>query len=534
MTIPRTVAEVLDHHVVFELECIDRMYLNLYQPKLMWPGGVVGFFKGHRGMPFASGALMDPISKGFVAQIHRFVKDNGLDLVHFEKGQRKDDVAQSYLRDHDGTEGIVFVGRAQEKATVYRTEKRVNRDTAKAYPWLVSATAMVNHFYFYGADADFGPFFFKFCTYFPYTAKVCINGHHWAQQQAARAGIGFEALDNGFLSTDDPTRLQWVCDRLSPTAIDRFVRKWLARLPHPFTAADRRAGYRYQVSALQVELSLTQVLDRPLAGRVFFEEVIRDNLDAGRPDQVSLTFARRVTKRTPGRFRTRVITHGVIPSLHVDYKRSRIKQYFKAERAVRTECTINDTRDFGVGRLLHNLPALRAIGFSANRRLLEVERTSSDPAAGADAYDRVCRPVTVDGQRAPALRFDHPVTQALLQALVVLRLLHNGFANRDLRALLAPLLALPPAAMTQGRMTYHLRRLRLHGLIERIPGTHRYAVTDFGLAAAVFLTRVHQRVLHNGLADLCQPGPSPPPLRRALDRLDSEIDDLAARSGLAA
>ena len=178
----------------------------------------------------------------------------------------------------------------------------------------------------------------------------------------------------------------------------------------------------YDISILQAEFSLTQVLDRPVAGRVFFEEVIRDNLDAGRPDQVSLTFARRVNRRTPGRFRTRVITEGVIPSIHVDYKRSRIKQYFKLNRAVRTETTVNDSHDFGVGRLLHNLPALRKIGFSANRRLLEVERTSSDPTAGADAYERVCRPVLVDGQRVPALRFDAPTTQALLSALVVLRL----------------------------------------------------------------------------------------------------------------
>ena len=344
MTVPRTVAEVLDEHVTLEVECIDRMYLNLYQPKLMWPGGVVGFFKEHRGMPFVSSALMDPITKDFVASIHRFIADNGLDLVHFEKGQRKDDVAHDYLARHDGTEGILFVGRAQEKTTVFRTEKRVNAETGRAYPWIVTATAMVNHFYFYGVDDDFGPFFIKFGTYFPCTAKVCINGHHWAERQAANAGIGVETMDNAFAACDNPRRLQKVCDRLGPAHIDRFVRKWLARLPHPFTPADRRAGYRYDISVLQAEFSLTQMLDRPLAGRVFFEEVIRDNLDAGRPDQVSLTFARRVTRRTPGRFRTRILTDGVIPSIHVDYKRSRIKQYLKEGRALRTECTINDTR----------------------------------------------------------------------------------------------------------------------------------------------------------------------------------------------
>ncbi len=162
---------------------------------------------------------------------------------------------------------------------------------------------------------------------------MCINGHEWAKRQATKAGIDFKALDNGFLSCAEPERLQRICERLSPTRIEVFVRKWLARLPHPFTAEDRRSGYRYDLSMLQAEFSLTQVLDRPLSGRVFFEDVIRENLDIGRPDQVSLVFDRRVVRRgrhpTPGRFRTRVITEGVTPSVHVYYRRSKLKQYHK-------------------------------------------------------------------------------------------------------------------------------------------------------------------------------------------------------------
>jgi hypothetical protein len=113
------------------------------------------------------------------------------------------------------------------------------------------------------------------------------------------------------------------------------VRTWLARLPHLYPPADPAAGYRYQLSILQAEFALTQVLDRPQAGRLFFEQVIRENLDLGRPDHVQLIFARRITKQTPGRFRTRILTQGVIPSLSVDYKRSRIKRYHKDGRALR-------------------------------------------------------------------------------------------------------------------------------------------------------------------------------------------------------
>ena len=387
-----------------------------------------------------------------------------------------------------------------------------------------------------GWDDDFGPFFFKFGTYFPYGAKVCLNGHHFAQRQAAKAGVGFEALDNGFVSTEDPDALRLICRSLTPARIEAFVRKWLRILPHPYSPEDRAAGYHYDISILQAEFSLTQVLDRPLAGRVFFEEVIRENLDAGRPDHVSLTFGRRITKRTPGRFRTRVITEGVTPSLHVDYKAARSKIYFKEGQALRHETTVNNTRDFGIGRRLHNLPALRMVGFSANRRLLGVLRTSCDALAGDGIYDRVCKPVVVDGQRSPGLRFDHPVTQALLSALVALRIFPPyGFSNKDLRELLAPLLGLPPSAMTQGKMSYHLRRLRLHGLIERIPGTHRYLVTDLGLRASLFLTRAHRRLLVGGMAEVAGPDLHvPSKLRSAFDRLEAEMDRLLHRSRLAA
>lgn len=538
MTVPRTAADVLAEHVTLEVECIDRMYLNVYQPKLQHVNGVVGFLRGHRGHPFASSALMDPISKDFVASIHRFCRDHNVEMIEFAKGQRKDDVALEHLARFEGTEGVLFVGRAQEKTRVFRTEKRRNPETGRSYPWIVSATGIPNHFYFYCVDEDFGPFFLKFCSYFPYNARLCLNGNEYAKRQAAKAGIGFTALDNGFAACDDPDRLRAICDGLDGEAIDALLRKWLAILPHPFAPEDRAAGYRYDLSILQAEFSLTQMLDRPLSGRVLFEELIRENLDLGRPDRISLVFNRRITTKgrfaTPGRFRTRVLTAGVTPSLHVEYKKTKIKQYHKEGRALRTETTINDSRDFAIGKRLCNLPALREVGFSANRRLLAVQRLSSDPTIGQDAFDAVATPVEAGSQRASALPFDSARTQALLGALVVFRLLPNGFRNRDLRGYLAPLLGIDPALMTQGRMSYDLRRLRLHGLIERVPGSHRYQVTDHGLRIATFLTRVHNRLVRPGLAALIDDTAIPTPLRRHLDRFDAAITDITRETSLAA
>ncbi|MDQ2790779.1 MAG: hypothetical protein M3Y73_14150 [Actinomycetota bacterium] len=539
MTVARTVADVLDDHTVFEVECIDRMYLNVFVPQLQYAAGLVGFVHRQLGLPIASTAPLGKISDAFTAGIRRYARDHGVPMVDFVRGQRKDDVMHQHLAGFTGREGVVFIGRAQEKNSVFRTEKRRNAEGV-AYPWIVRSTGVINQFYFYCVDDDFGPFFLKFSTYFPYNAKLCINGHEWAKRQAKKEEVVFTALDNGFAAVDDPAAVQAICDRLGPAQIDALLRKWLAILPHPFTAADRAAGYRYDISILQAEFSLTQMLDHPVSGRVFFEQVIRDNLDAGRPDQVSLIFDRRLRRRgpraTPGRFRTRVITAGVTPSLHVDYKHTTIKQYHKEGRALRTETTINDTRDFGIGKRLINLPALREIGISANRRLLGVQRLSHNPIRAAEAFTAINDPLTTDtGTRIPGLRFTDRRAHALLQTLLMFRLLPHGFANRDLRALLAPLLGHPPGTITAGQMSYDLRRLRGHGLIIRIPGTHRYHVTDTGLHHAMLLTHIHTRLLQPGLAALTDPDPPlPTPLRTAAHNYQNALNQLTQQTGLAA
>src|SRR6201993_2458734 len=292
MTVARSVADVLSEHVRFEVECIDRMYFNVYVPQLQYAEGLIGYLHRQLGLPIASTAPLAKITDAFSTAVHRFARVNGVAWVDFAKGQRKDDVMHEHLAEFTGTEGVVFIGRAQEKTNLFRTEKR--RDSnGDSYPWIVKTTGLVNQFYFYCLDANFGPFFLKFCSYFPYNAKLCINGNEWAKRQAAQAGIGFEPLDNGFAAVDDPAAVQAICDQLGPQQIDALLRKWLARLPHPFSPADRAAGYRYDISILQAEFSLTQMLDTPASGRV------------------TLIFDRKLIRRgphaTPGRFRTRVI-----------------------------------------------------------------------------------------------------------------------------------------------------------------------------------------------------------------------------------
>jgi hypothetical protein len=506
MKLTHNLAELQQEHVVLELECIDRMYLNAYVPQLTTEGGIAAFCRGYLGHRFASTKQAVAMTETFIKSIRAFLENEGLELVRFQKGQRKDAVFQKKLRHFNKAEGVVFVGVAQEKVRVPRTTRKATPNGG-TIPWIMYSTAMINVYYFYCRDRDFGPFFLKFCSYFPYSAKLCLNGHEYLKCQLAQRGIAFQALDNGLLACADSQAAQRICEGLSAAKIEACFRKWLARLPHPYSAKDRRAGYRYDLSVLQAEFSLTQVWDRAVHGRGFFEEVIRENIDLGRPEQVQLIFARKMQRKTAadGRCRTRIITEGVVPSLHVYYKNTHLKQYHKEGRALRTETTINNPYDFGVGRRLKNLPALRQIGFAANRRVLQVEQLTHDCHIGAEAFTQLQQPAEVDGQHASALPFGQERVQALLAAVVLFCLQPEGFRNRQLRPLLAQLLGLAESDITPGRMSYDLRRLRLHGLLERIPKSHRYRLTTFGLKTALFYSRTYQRLLRRGLSELHDP-----------------------------
>jgi hypothetical protein len=524
MSVPRTVAEVIDQHVTLELESLDRVYLNVYQPRLQTPRAAFLFLREHYGQGAISSRRMRDITQRFLRSIDDYAQQHHVPVITFEKGQRKEDLAAEYLAEFEGSEGMLFIGKAQEKVRTFRTQGRRNA-RGETYPWIVETSAMVNQYYFYELDEDFGPFFLKYSSYFPYGAKLCFNGHEYLKRQLSKEGIAYEELANGILRCENPRRMQQLANRLTPCRIERFLRKWQRRLPCPFRAAEQAAGYRYEVSMTQVEFALTQVLERPVHGRIFFEEVIRENLDLGRPDNIQLIFKRRVTKRTPGRWRTRVVRQGVIPSLYVDYKSNRIKQYFKEGRALRTEVIVHDPRDFGVGRRLENLPALRELGFQTNRRLLDVQKTSQDFVISEALFREVTAPRRVGDQRASALRFGDPLVLALFSVLLVFRLLPYGFRSRDLREHLAPLLGDHPSQWTPGRLTYQLRRLRLHGLIQRVANSHRYTVTQRGQQVALWFSRCHARLFRPALGELLSDDlPDRPALRRALEQFDKQVN----------
>jgi hypothetical protein len=529
-----TVNEVLSGHVQLDIECLDRVYLNAYVPILQSSGQVVAFMTQHLGLPIPSPALFDKIGQKFRRAVASFAEADDIPWVKFAKDDRKADVMAPYLRRAaaSGRPQVAAIGVAQEFQRVWTA---CRRETSTAAPQFTFAKAdrRVTCYYFYLWDEDFGPAFVKVCAYFPYPAKIWVNGHEWAKRQALKAGIGFTALSNGFAACDDPDGLQAICDRLQPGTIEVFAQRWLHRLPMPFGRADQLAGYWWETSMRQVEVSRTIVLDAPRRARAFFEALIADNLDIGRPASVEIIFGRKIRRDTPGTFRTAIDRPVIGPDtgqvvVNVFYKHSRVKQYLKDGRAMRIETVINSPRDLRCNARLPNLAELQDKARAINRRILDAERAGQGTVLASPAFERIAHPsVTADGRRTPALRFGDPRVMALAGALGATLLTVTGITNKSLRALMTGLLHTP---YSTGQMTYDLRRLRLAGLIRRIEHTNRYVLTPDGIKMAIFYTKLHNRLLRPLLA-ADQPQ-APPALRQALRAIDQHVDDYISRARL--
>ena len=509
-----TVNEVLDGQVALDLECLDRIYLNAYVPMLQVGGQVVSFLTQHLGNPIPSPAIFEKIGLAFRKSVAGFARDNHIPVVRFGKADRKIEVMRPYVdaQAATGRSGVAAIGVAQEFASVFTGTEA---PASNGIPWFSFAKAnrRVTCYYFYLWDIDFGPAFIKVCSYFPYPAKIWVNGHEWAKRQATQQGLEFTELSNGFAATDDPARLQAICDRLGPGTITVFAERWLSVLPLPLNEHDRAAGYWWEISMRQVEVSRTIVFTQPRHARSFFEALVADNLDIGRPEQVELIFAGRRVRpgrapATPEVFKTKVVTRGVDVTVNAFYQHFRIKQYLKDGRALRIETVINDTYDLGCQRRLPNLDDLQTKARAINHRLLDTERVGQGCVLASPAFERIAQPtVTDDGRRAPALRFGDPRVQALAHAT-------SGITNKSLRALMPGLLGV---SYTLNQASYDLTRLR-NGLIARIPDRNRYQLTHDGLTFAIFYTKIHNRVLRPLLATTA------PPLRAALRTIDQHIN----------
>jgi hypothetical protein len=520
-----------EHHresIRFQYSCFDRILFNAIIQPLQKPPVIVGWLDQFRKVPSITRKYFRQVSEEY----HRWVEDRAkrdkVKVVEPPKGVRREELVEPFYRRLGDDLGIAVILKSREQSRVavsYATKTGGNR--IEVYP------RFVWQYYFYLQDLDFGKMFVRICPYFPFNARVCINGHEWLARRMKEEDISFRQQGNAFLTCSDPERLQNLSERFSARNITACAHRWLAQLVPFFTDFERRkggCGHRLFVS--QVEYCTNLVFRRRVRLDRMAERLLDLNRTIGRPDKLATLFGRRITKRYRGGLKTQIADYHLgNPVIRSDYKRGSVKQYVRDHLMLRTETTSYQTRDLGVAKSVEHLGDLRRAMRSVNERYLDVQQDVLETYVDRGEMNRLRQPsLSAAGRRTPGLKIDDPRLLALMQALTRFSHLAQGdtFRTRDLHEPTADALGQTTQTYKLSQLRYDLAKLRAKGLVEKVKGTQTYHLTHQGFRICVLFLKLFHRIYAPLTSALLAPAPHdsrlPDERRATLDRLYSAVD----------
>lgn len=535
--------------VDFEYRCIDRLILNAYIPTLQTPGAMAYFLRNVRGKPILSGIVFKQLTDDFVQRTRAFAEKHAVPMLTPPRGTRPGELGQKLLANARKRKrfGVIGVVVHQERARVFCSSHAGGRAT---HFRVKEDRRFVNHYYFYIRDPECGEGFVRVCTYPPFATRIWLNGHGFVAASLAKQKIATELDDNCVVSCADPAALQTAADAFDGEQVERIARRWLAMVPDPLTADERAAGYPTRLSVFQAEFSDNLVFKRTAVLNRLYERVLSEHMHLGRPDMIKAMFDRRITRRTPGTFKTRILREGTVACMKVFYKSSFLKQYNKSGRVLRTELCVNNPNDLGVKKGLAHLGQLGRIAEHTTTRFTEAQAVARSTALDRSTFERMVTPSIQDeGKRVAALRFGTTWAMQLLMALGCAGLCFGAFSNQDVCRTLVEQFGVAKEQARPQRVGYELRKLRGKGLVHKAKGRNRYTLTALGQKVVPALVKFHQRLLGPTLDSFdeaarrqCQAqstdGVDPPEveideheLDRLLRQLNRAMDELAEHTG---
>jgi hypothetical protein len=374
--------------------------------------------------------------------------------------------------------------------------------------------------------------FVRLCPYFPFSARICLNQHHWLANRLREEGIAFRQCQNAFLQCAEPAQLQALADSLTPRDLVACGQKWLTAFTPFFTPTERReAGCQHRLFFSQVEYCDNLIFHRRAALDALGERLLDANRTIGKPETLSVIFGRRITRHHHGKLQTSIHDfHLPNPVIRSHYAHGFLKQYVRDHLLLRTEPATNDVRDYGVGKTIEQLPELRQKTSAILDRYLDVQQDILESFVDRGQLRRLTEPTLLpSGKRLPGLKFNHPRQLALMHALVRFAHIAAGstFSTADLLPHIQEALQLPPEAYSLSSLRYDLGKLRAKGLIEKLPQSRRYCLLPHGYSLCVVFLKLFERIYAPLTAGLMQPFPGdarlPPQRRHLLDRLYQRV-----------
>lgn len=530
-----------EHHqdsIRFAYRCFDRILLNgLIQP-FQQPERVVRFFNRYRELYPVSKPVLTDIARQYDHWVTARAKDWGVSIVEPPTGRRRDDLVEPYFRRAE-SDHVVVILKAREPA-------RILIAIGKGDRWhLEYARRWVNQYNFYLLDREWGRLFVRVCPHFPFSARVCLNQHHWLARRLTAEGIAFRQCGNAFLRCGEPRRLQQLADALTPRDVARGAQKWLRALTPFFTPSERReAACQHRLFLAQVEYCDNLIFRRRTALDALGERLFDANRTIGQPTKLATIFGRKVTKRHRGKLET-IIEDLDLPNpvIRSYYRDGSIKQYVRDHLRLRTEATSNNVADFGVPKAIESVPPLRTAMAAVTDRYLTVQQDILETFVDRGQLRQLAEPTRLpNGKRIPGLKLDHPRQLALMHALVRFAHIAAGdtFTTRDLHDPTAAALDMTTDQYRLASLRYDLSKLRAKGLVERVPHSRRYRLQPHGYSMCLVFLKLFERVYAPLTAGLLRPVTGDARLadekRHRLDRLYqrivSDLDALLEAVGL--
>lgn len=517
----------------------DRILCNARIPNFLFMGAVANFLYKRRQAQILSPAFFRQTSSAYHAWVEEQAQQAGIPLVDAptDPHVRRHDWVQPYFEQLGQRTGTAVILKARESARVVVSHLKRNCP-------LETATRFVNLYYFYLRDPDCGRLFLRLAPYFPFNAQLCLNGHEWLAQQLSREGIAYRKDDNAFLRCAEPQRLQELADRFGPhvitQALDRALEQWL---PY-FTPEERQQGYRHQAFVAQIEYCDNLIFHDNAALQRLFERLLDLNRNIGRPDRLAIVFGRPCYRPDTRTGQSQIaITRLRTPVLRSLFKSTSLKQYVKNNVLLRTETASYQLPDLRLRKSVQYLDKVRQALHAGNQRFLDVEQDVLASFIDRGQWQRL-RQATVSpsGRRTPGLRLDDLRVLALWQALIAfVHLIGRGtFRTKDLLPEVQRLLDRPDYQLSQLR--YDLGKLRCKGLVERLPHTRDYRLTEQAYRVALVVTKIYHRLLAPVTAAILEPvtgdnrllNSRQSRLDRLYQRLDRHLHRLTTAAGLAA
>jgi hypothetical protein len=484
--------------LVFVYHCFDRIVIHGYLRNLSRPEQVVHFFRDVVGVPAVSKEVLSRRTADYQNWVEAFARNHGLPIEWAEKGVRKEDHVQRWLRRMTRSDryGVYFIFKSMEQGPTFRVTMPKYPTKDPNYRILANQRCRFTHYYFYIHDEVLGPMVMRVASFFPFQTAYYLNGHSFIERELTRAQIGFRKNDNAFLAVDDVAALQAAADRLSPDIIRERLDYWTLVLGPKFSAKERKAINLSRFYAItQIEYCRNFIFKRHFPIHKLFERSCELGLWRLTADKMAAIFGTRVSRRHRGKLANVIdqIAHGH----HVYrayFRNAFLKQYEKFSTFLRNELCSNNLRDFGLRKGLDHLDAVRQTFQTITSRFAGFQAQWLNVHVDFPLLQRIALPITIGAVRYPGIKIHDTRIIRLLEVLLHGGTHVGGWTAKQIHEAVLTTFHLSERAYGLNQLRYDLRKLKGHGLIERDGSRYAYRLTSKGVQVALLFLFFHKRL----------------------------------------